>query len=629
MNVLYRALLLLIIFSMVLPLPAKEAPWRKLQSEHFEILTQDSEKNARKVLEHLERVRAAYQVLTNSKIERPGRGRVVLFRNKAEYAPYAMSGLSDAYYLNARSRDYIVLNDFQSGSDRVLNHEYFHLFSKHADFQLPMWLEEGLADYFSTLKISDKDISVGLPVEGHLRFLNAFAGRLMPLAQIFAITRSTRHSADRKSTVQLYAQGWALAHMTFLSKDMMSRSGEFFQGVREGRNPEEVYQQVYGIDVQSLDRLLAGYVQRQSYQYYKHAVSGLDTKAPIQAVAVQDWEAPLLLASLQHYVRRGDDAAAAYKDLAAQFPSVPEIAEAQGYLALMEMDRETAAKHFRTAAANGSSNPALYYDLAMVGCPYTQFDEQCQKWINEALRLDPQNRDARKWAVGYVLNARKFDHALAYLARAGKVSAADAPEYFFQYAYAQANLQRFQEARSAIRRGLEFATTPNDISRLHQISKLVDSAEVYNQQVAQLRVKNPQPAPDMPPRQTQSAQVPQPENRPRIVRGAARAGVLPAISKKQQLIERFASEEDSVIASATLQGIECGDVPTYLVVISGKTLRLAVDNPGNVRVFRGSEPTDNHDFECGPQPGLPLLVGYQGNGAPKGADGILRILSFE
>lgn len=124
-------------------LSAKDVAWRKLRSEHFEIYTADSDKTARRVLQHLERVRVAFQMLTNSETQSAGRVRVVLFRGKAEYEPFSLPGFSDAYYMSARGRDHIVLSDFGDDAERVLNHEYFHLFSRNAGFDLPFGWKKG------------------------------------------------------------------------------------------------------------------------------------------------------------------------------------------------------------------------------------------------------------------------------------------------------------------------------------------------------------------------------------------------------------------------------------------------------------------------------------------------------
>lgn len=583
---------------------AKDVAWRKLRSEHFEIYTADSDKTARRVLQHLERVRVAFQMLTNSKTQAAGRVRVVLFRGKAEYEPFSLPGFSDAYYMSARGRDHIVLSDFAEDAERVLNHEYFHLFSRKAGFDLPVWLEEGLADYFSTLKIMPKEISVGLPIVSHLQYLNSFAGNPAPSSRLFTVTRSNRHQADYRSTLLLYAQGWALTHMTFLSPEMRSKSGEFFQAMRNSGDAREAYRRVYGMTPEALDQQLAGYINRSSYQYLKQPAKGLDFAVPVEPAGMEDWETPLLLAELQTYVRRNQQARASFDALARRFPQVPEIDEAQGYLSMLEMDRAGAADSFRNAARKGSANGEVYYRLATLECDYSAYRQQCRDWIDTSLRLDPFHRDARRWASGYLLNARKFEEALAMMAESVDLRPADAPEFFRQYAYAQANLGRMEEARAALKRGLSYAKTPQQIVQLRELEKLVESSAEYRQQIDSLKTA--------------------------VGRDAKQAvvGDEGAANSPDAALEDFLEAEGNHVVAGTLQAVECGALKTLVVAANGRVLRLAIDNDSGVTTFRAGVAALSPEFPCGAQSPVRVLAGYRSDGAPEGSDGWLRLLHF-
>lgn len=472
----YLAFLLL--FCAPFLLAAKEPNWLKLRSEHFEIYSAENEKKARKVLEHLERVRKAYELLTNAKMPAEERVRVLLFRNEAEYREYALDPFSSAHYLGARDRDYIVLADFEQRTETVLNHEYFHLFSRHAQFRLPVWLEEGLADLYSTLKITRKDVTYGYPLAVHLRYLQSSQGSPLPLAAIFAINRENRHGGDRATISRLYAQGWALAHMTFEGKEMGSRSELFFQKVRDGStDAATAYKMVYGYDVQQLDELLTAYVRNKSFYYGGMRTEGLDFIAPTELAPIEDWETPLLLADMLALTKKEDLASLQYDELAAQFPDVPEIEESRGYLAWDRGNRAGALPYFRAAAQKKSRNGMLYLHLAELACDYTAANADCTAWINESLRLNPTNKQARDWAVGYMLNTHDFQGAIAYLLGAGRVTAHDAPDFFHKLGYAHYQLRQFKEARAAVTRGLEFAKKPEDLAKLHDMERHIDAAE--------------------------------------------------------------------------------------------------------------------------------------------------------
>lgn len=649
----YRVIIasLLIGLGFLPSLAAKEPEWRKLRSEHFELYTQDSERKGRMVLEHLERVRAAYEFLTKHKIQRKERGRVVLFRNEREYRDYSPGQFSAAFYTQSRGLDYVLLSDYTTDVQRVLNHEYFHLFSRHAEFRLPLWLEEGLADFYSTLQITKKEVHVGLAVPEHLRYLNSMEGSPVPLSRIFAVDRENRFGGDRRDSMQLYAQGWALAHMTFLGGNMMSRSDEFFREVIGRENAMDAYEKVYGASTADLDQLLRNYIRQASYQYLKAPVEGLDFKAPVEAAPVEAWEGPLILADLQAYTRRTDLAAQSYESLAKQFPDVAEIHESRGYLARMEMDKDKAVEHYRAAAEKGSRNSAVYYELAAMGCSMSVHDENCVKWINESLRLDQTNRAARKWATLYALNNRQFEQAVIYMVRGGPVSASDAPEFFTQYAYAQANLGKFDDARTAIRRGLEYARKPEETEKLKAMERMVDGAAAYREQVAQLQISETQAEQTQagPPQtgtvaRTSVARLPDPDAPPRnreerdtVSRSAEEARRVALIreaahnyaASADAHFENFLALENTAMLAAVLRRMDCTDgAPRLEVEAKGRSHLLAIDDPGRIRVFQGGKHTEDYEFRCGAQKGERIVVGYETEGAPEGTEGVLRILSF-
>jgi|GEM_PF-2519629 len=629
----------LFLFAAILLAPhcasAKDPVWRKLQSEHFELYTPDSEKTGRQVLQHLERIRGAYEFLTKSKIQKNKRGRIVLFQNEKEYEQYRAGQFSAAYYMKARGEDYVVLSDFTPDIKRILNHEYFHLFSAHAEFNLPVWLEEGLADFFSTLEISSKNLSYGYPIENHLMYLNSLRGHPIPLARVFAINRENRYSNNREMTSQLYAQGWALTHMTFLGPNMMTRSSDFFKQVRGQESAVDAYQSVYGASPVDLDQLMRSYIRQAAYTYLKVPVEGLDITAEVTPAAIEDWEAPLILADLLTYSRRRDAAEQRYDELSKRFPTVPEIDESRGYLARLEMDRDKVTQFYRAAAEKGSKSSHLYVELVASTCQISTSDEDCMKWIAEAIRLDQTNKQARKWAIANALNTRRFEHALVYLARWGTVSPEDAPMFFEQYAYAQSNMGKPDEAKAAIKRGLQFARKPEEISRLHTMERHIVAGETYEKQMAEFRAAVQEDTQEGPPPDSgpENVDPTRPRNRPisdnereiELIKEAAHNHAATA----EAHFTNFLALGNTVVSSATMKNMDCREgAPRLQVMVEGKPVLLAIDDPGQIRVFVKGQNTTEYEFTCGTQKASPVMVGYKKEGAPQGTEGVVRILSF-
>jgi len=148
---------------------AADDVWTKHASENFVIYTASSDGKATKVLEHLERVRRGYAYMLDVELGGEQPVNVLLFKSQKEYLTYAPTETSAGYYTQILGQDFIVIADFTERVERVLNHEYFHLYARHQKFDWPTWANEGFAGYFSTLKLTNKTLEVGHPIEAHAR----------------------------------------------------------------------------------------------------------------------------------------------------------------------------------------------------------------------------------------------------------------------------------------------------------------------------------------------------------------------------------------------------------------------------------------------------------------------------
>jgi hypothetical protein len=93
----------------------------------------------------------------------------------------------------------------------VVFHEYSHLLVGTAVRSIPIWLNEGLAEYYSTfsLKSGGKGANIGLAIPRHVQLLRQ---RFIPLSQLLAVDQSSElyNEGERRSI--FYAESWALTH---------------------------------------------------------------------------------------------------------------------------------------------------------------------------------------------------------------------------------------------------------------------------------------------------------------------------------------------------------------------------------------------------------------------------------
>src|SRR5207249_4069641 len=95
-------------------------------------------------------------------------------------------------------------------SSSIVFHEYAHLLLQRGRI-LPIWLNEGLAEYFSTFALSSRGrtADIGRPVERHVRLLR---DRFLPLTAVLSVNAQSDLYDEGERRSVFYAEAWALTH---------------------------------------------------------------------------------------------------------------------------------------------------------------------------------------------------------------------------------------------------------------------------------------------------------------------------------------------------------------------------------------------------------------------------------
>jgi len=215
------ALLLLVFSTSLVPARDKAETWIEVTSPHFVVATNSNEKQARRVADQFERMRSVFHVLFPQLHIDPGSPIIVLaIRDEKDFralepAAYLAKGQLKlgGLFLRAREKNYVLMRLDAEGDHpyAVVYHEYTHLIlSKAADW-LPLWLNEGLAEFYQNTEIHEKDVELGRPSPENIRLLRE--QRLLPLATLFAVDRNSPYYHEENKGSIFYAESWALVHI--------------------------------------------------------------------------------------------------------------------------------------------------------------------------------------------------------------------------------------------------------------------------------------------------------------------------------------------------------------------------------------------------------------------------------
>lgn len=155
--------------------------WRELTSRHFVLRTDLSAGDGRAALADFERTYSILQALAFSSDPPRDRIDVVLFESDQQFRKLAPAG-AEGYFMPRQVADpdpaptialhgsMLAAGTFVEATQRRFRHELTHRFLDHHVRSSPPWLEEGLAEYYSTLEMDFNEAVVGtLPNQKILR----------------------------------------------------------------------------------------------------------------------------------------------------------------------------------------------------------------------------------------------------------------------------------------------------------------------------------------------------------------------------------------------------------------------------------------------------------------------------
>ena len=570
--------------------------WLKIKSANFDLLTTAGERKGREAILYFEQVRTLFSKLSQSAAPRLP-VRIIAFQSDKEYKPYRLNDFATAYYTGSQDRDYIVMGRIDPELYPVAIHEYAHLIVKHAGLSLPAWLNEGLADVYSTLKPVGAKVLLGEVQLGRYRELQT--GKWLDLETLLAVDRQSPHYNEKQKAGMFYAESWALAHMLYLSDAYRKQFSQFLALIKPDASQASVFQQVYGKSLHQVRADLEAYLRGT---HFNAAVFDVKVEKSAEAPEIgpaTPLESGLALAGLLAETRKRDEAKAAYESLSRANPREPEIELAMAHLAWMNGDREEIKRHFARAIELGVTNAKVYFDYAMMLQGEDGKDPEIASLLRKALDLKPDLVEAHYMLGFYASNAGRFGEAVVHLREVKKLEKDQAFAYFRALSYALYRLGQTEEARKHAESAVKFAVEPNDLALAKEF-------------LAYLMQPSPQ--------QTAAPPNQNPDNRPRLAR--RNTNVAPPIS------EPPAPHELTFPVSGTLQQVDClGKFARLRLQVEGKPMAFLIEDPAKVTVKSSAQ--GRHDFACGPQKPVTIALEYLQRVDPKfETEGLVRSIEF-
>jgi len=269
----------------------QQAEWLRIDSPNFVIIGDVAARDLSDIAVQFERFRETLtQVLGEGATSTAVPTIVIVFPSDDAFTPF-MPKLQDrtsrvgGRFLGAGDINYIaIVSDGQPGRFRLLFHEYAHLAMSNVNRHLPVWLSEGMAEYYSTFELTQggREAELGGPIESHLALLKN-ERTLLTLEDLLQVGHQSPQYNERDTKSVLYAQAWALTHLILHGEPNRSQQlTAYLDGLSKDLSPVRAWQEAFGAE--DMERELVGYIRRASFK--KHQVKFNATLAPLETTAV-------------------------------------------------------------------------------------------------------------------------------------------------------------------------------------------------------------------------------------------------------------------------------------------------------------------------------------------------------
>jgi tetratricopeptide (TPR) repeat protein len=337
-----------------IPLPSPELKWIRATSPNFTVISSASETRTREIAELLETVAGALGHVHPRFDARFSDTTVYVFSRRRDSQAYFdlllnqnRTNAAGAFVSHADGSAAMIVDSARTlATNKVVKHELMHNILAASGTRLPLWLEEGIAEYFSTTEIRGDRVIVGRPIVSHAMHLRTRT----PLPMSDVLSAST-DSAITKHAV-FYPQVWALV-------DWMMRAGRgefyaFVSDVEQGADVSEAFRRRFTIELDTVARSFRTNIARPS------ASSTLQIEKKPVAVTT----APMTTADA--------------------------LSELAIFLGQIGATRDDAEEHLRTAMELEAGHARARSALATIRT-YQRRHPEAMELFEEALRLDPDD----------------------------------------------------------------------------------------------------------------------------------------------------------------------------------------------------------------------------------------------
>lgn len=603
--------------------------WLSLRSKNFLLVGNTNEKQLRQVGMRLEQFREVFaQLFPRAVHSTLVPTTVIVFKSEDSYRPFKPNANVAGYFQSGPDVNYITLTTELSGSQdpfTVIFHEYTHLLINNTTANVPLWFNEGLAEYYSTFKITeDIKLTLGAPISSHVYRLRE--SKMLPLRTLFKVDEKSPYYNERDKQSVFYAESWALMHYLILGKQgqRAPQMGNFLQLIAANVPLEQAFQQAFAMSFESMEKELREYIKQDRYPVMTGQLkSKLVVETEMQTAPISEAESHAYLGDLLLHSNRADSERYLQKALSLD-PNLPMANASMAMLRLREGKVDQARQMLARVAAN-SQNYLIHYYYAYA-LSRERLDEQqmvsgfapeaaakMRAELKRAMELRPDFLESHSLLafVNLVTNT-DIDESIQMLKRA-LASAPGKANLVFTLAQLHMRKENYKDARPL----LEQLSGSSEADVSQRAKAMLERLGLIEEQVARYRAGSA----------TQGSR--SSDRSLPAIDGSTEVSVnADPSSYLREALRKPRADETQVQGS--LERIDCDAKGILFIVrVVGKVLQLGTESFHTLDLTSFSSDAGK-EISCGPRkPQNNVIVGYvAGSDSRKNVDGTLRSVEF-
>jgi tetratricopeptide (TPR) repeat protein len=383
----------LFVLSVFISTAQAEPTWTEVRSPHFRVLTDGSVQQGRAVAAQFEQMRHVFVLEFNDPAIGSGAPlTIVAARDTSTFKalePNEWKGtkgnVAGEFHRDWEKQFATVILDSPGNENQVVVfHEYTHSILHAQAHWLPVWLDEGFAEFYSYTRFEPGRTLIGAPSSRMPALKNQ---PLLPVSEMLDTADESKLIRDPMKANLFYAEAWGMVHFMMFGKGMDSgaKLNAFFRKLQDGAPEKDAFKDVFG-DPRAFDRAFDIYLRGLTLQA---GVLPADPKVDEKSFPdrkLPPAETEYELGCFQIGSRESTLGRARIEKALALDPKLAGAHEELGFLEFREGKDAEAVKEWQQAVDLDPARARSVFALAMSGTPISAMPLQQLQAMQGALQ---------------------------------------------------------------------------------------------------------------------------------------------------------------------------------------------------------------------------------------------------